>query len=478
MVKNSWDEAGEQIRKLVQDAVDNQNYSQLGSTIANVVNDTVNGLQSSLKENLSGASRAGQSASAGGAQQAAQGSAQKTAPGDAQRAASGGAQRTASGSAQQAAAGDAQRASYDYTNRAAAEQIRRNIQEKHRQQAQQQGKPAAQQKQSAVQAQRRQPATKVKRSVPGEFTARAMKWFGYGMSGIFGLALAILAVVMITTGAPLILPIAILAVMFGLNYSIGSRGSERVGLTQRFRRYSDLIGDRTSCRIEELAAGTGKSAKFVRKDLQRMVEQGLFREGYLDSAKEVFMTNYAVYQQYLSTQAGSETAKQRQKEDTAREKRDEQGLTPECRELIEEGKQYIRHVHECNDRIDDPEMSAKLDRLELVITRIFREVGRNPAIAGDLKKMMSYYLPTTQKLLDAYCEMSAQPIRGQNIEKTQKEIENALDTINTAFENLLDSFFEDKAWDISSDITVLNTMLAQEGLTGKDFERKQGGNEK
>ena len=74
--------------------------------------------------------------------------------------------------------------------------------------------------------------------------------------------------------------------------------------------------------------------------------------------------------------------------------------------------------------------------------------------------------------MDAYCEMDDQPIAGQNIESTKKEIEATLDTLNTAFENFLDSFFEEKAWDISSDITVLQTMLAQEGLTGKDFEQK------
>ena len=68
--------------------------------------------------------------------------------------------------------------------------------------------------------------------------------------------------------------------------------------------------------------------------------------------------------------------------------------------------------------------------------------------------------------------MDDQPIAGQNIESTKKEIEATLDTLNTAFENFLDSFFEEKAWDISSDITVLQTMLAQEGLTGKDFEQK------
>ena len=62
-------------------------------------------------------------------------------------------------------------------------------------------------------------------------------------------------------------------------------------------------------------------------------------------------------------------------------------------------------------------------------------------------------------------------MQGPNIQKSKKEIEDTLDTINQAFEKLLDSFFKDTAWDISSDISVLQTMLAQEGLTKGAFER-------
>ena len=52
---------------------------------------------------------------------------------------------------------------------------------------------------------------------------------------------------------------------------------------------------------------------------------------------------------------------------------------------------------------------------------------------------------------------------------SKKEIEDTLDTLNQAFEKLLDSLFRDRAWDVSSDISVLETMLAQEGLTENDF---------
>ena len=61
----------------------------------------------------------------------------------------------------------------------------------------------------------------------------------------------------------------------------------------------------------------------------------------------------------------------------------------------------------------------------------------------------------------------------RNIRSAKQQIEATLDTINVAFENLLDKLFTDEVLDVSSDITVLETMLKQEGLTGSEFEPKQ-----
>ena len=83
----------------------------------------------------------------------------------------------------------------------------------------------------------------------------------------------------------------------------------------------------------------------------------------------------------------------------------------------------------------------------------------------DLKKLMDYYLPMTVKLLNAYAEMDAMTVQGENILASKREIEATLDTLNRAYEKLLDELFEDMALDVSSDISVLNTLLAQEGLT-------------
>ena len=110
--------------------------------------------------------------------------------------------------------------------------------------------------------------------------------------------------------------------------------------------------------------------------------------------------------------------------------------------------------------------------MEIIIQKIFDRVGADPASLEDIDKMMEYYLPTTVKLLEAYQSLNMQPVQGENIRSSKIEIENTLDTLNRAFEKLLDSLFEDVAWDVSTDISVLYTMLAQEGLTENDFSKK------
>ena len=66
--------------------------------------------------------------------------------------------------------------------------------------------------------------------------------------------------------------------------------------------------------------------------------------------------------------------------------------------------------------------------------------------------------------------MEEQGIKGDNITSTMVEIERITHTIALAFEKQLDALFQDEALDISTDITVLEGMLGQEGLTGNDFE--------
>ena len=198
-----------------------------------------------------------------------------------------------------------------------------------------------------------------------------------------------------------------------------------------------------------------------------MIEKRMFLEGHLDENNICLMASNDAYEQYMETRKNME----RMKEQAAREPKRQ--LSEEARKTIEAGNRYIEEIRRSNDAIPGIEISNKMYHLENVIRRIFQRVEEHPELIDDLHKFMDYYLPTTMKLLNAYEELDKQELTGEHVQSAKTEIENTLDTINDAFENLLDSFYKETAWDVSSDISVLKTMLAQEGLTGKkDFKEK------
>ena len=104
--------------------------------------------------------------------------------------------------------------------------------------------------------------------------------------------------------------------------------------------------------------------------------------------------------------------------------------------------------------------------------KIFVVLSQKPDELPNLRKFMNYYMPTTDKLVQTYRELDAQPVEGENISKAKREIEETLDTINNAYEKLLDNFYAEAAMDVSSDISVLQNLMAQEGLVGQPFEQK------
>lgn len=138
--------------------------------------------------------------------------------------------------------------------------------------------------------------------------------------------------------------------------------------------------------------------------------------------------------------------------------------------VIAEGRGWVRKIREANDALPGQEISEKLLQLETVTGKIFACVERHPEKLPEIRRFMNYYLPTTVKLVISYREFENQPVQGENIRNTKQEILDILDTVNNAFASLLDSLFQNDAIDISADISVLKTMLAQEGLTNQEFE--------
>ena len=168
-------------------------------------------------------------------------------------------------------------------------------------------------------------------------------------------------------------------------------------------------------------------------------------------------------------------AEQREKEKQETEKAAAAGTSysPEVSAILAEGNRALSAMGRLYMSIKDPEVRGKINEIMRITDKIAQDTISDPSDIPQIKKFMNYYLPTTIKLLNAYDRMSAQGIEGENLDKSMKSINDMLDTAIEAYKKRLDSLFANQALDIETDIQVMNTMLAREGLSGgKDFEVK------
>ena len=277
-------------------------------------------------------------------------------------------------------------------------------------------------------------------------------------------------------------------------------GMIRLGIGQRRRlklaeRYAKLCGSKLYGEIEQLAASTGRKARRVIKDLQKMMEIGMFPEGHLDEKKTCFMLNDNIYKQYLEAENSrkireSENQKLQGLQNTPNADAAEKDIghaseysnqEAELNAMIAEGMECINKLRTLNNQIPGEVISAKLSRLESLLKDLFDSVREHPEQMHRMHKLMDYYLPTTLKLVEAYEEFDRVSVPGDDIIAAKAEIENTLDTINQAFTELLNSLFQDAVLDATTDAQVLKTMLAREGLMNEmDIHNKQninGGNQ-
>lgn len=321
------------------------------------------------------------------------------------------------------------------------------------------------------------------RKVPGRIAGPVLKGIGYTFATFTGIGTLVCGILSATIGADgLILATEIVGSVFLANLFVAGSGKRISNRVKRFRQYISYIGERKFCQIESLAAHTGFSKKFLVKDLRRMMQLGMFPQAHMDDKGTCLILDNETYQQYLITTSEFERKKREEAEAQKQEKKDNSGKvkddSPEAAELrktISEGKAYIRQINEANEAIPAIDISEKLSRLEQITSKIFSFVEQHPEQRSELRKFMEYYLPITLKLVNAYKELDAQPVQGENITTSKKEIVKTLDTINYAFENLLDSLYQSTAMEVSSDISVLEALFAQDGLTKKDFDLNQGG---
>ena len=283
------------------------------------------------------------------------------------------------------------------------------------------------------------------------------------LGGMFTLASAVTGIVMLCTN--LMTGAVICGTLTAGSGLLLTGGIASLSTVSRFRTYRRMLGQKTQCALDRLARAVGKDVAFVRKDVRKMIGKGYFPEGHLDHEQNHLIISDETYRQFEQARLQLEAARRQQLEEAA--------SVPDARirEVLDKGSEFIAQIRKCNDDIPGQAVSEKIDRIELLVRRIFDRARSNPEIIPDLKKLMDYYLPMTVKLLTAYADMDAQPVQGENIQSAKREIEATLDTLDQAFRKLLDELYQETAMDISSDISVLTAMLAREGLAEDELTK-------
>lgn len=209
----------------------------------------------------------------------------------------------------------------------------------------------------------------------------------------------------------------------------------------RYRRYLTLIGNRRALSIDALAKALPVPFGRACGDLQDMLERGhLPPEGYIDLQNRRLVLSPAL-------------------EDEPPAPRTAPAPPPKRDDAV------LVEIRAINDEIDDPVMSAKIDRIGEITARILDYQRRNPAATNELQSFLDYYLPTTLKLLRSYERMEEQGVEGENIRAAKARIEDAMDMVVEGFETRLDKLFQADAIDVTSDIQVLEQMLQKDGLS-------------
>ena len=237
----------------------------------------------------------------------------------------------------------------------------------------------------------------------------------------------------------------------GASLLLGSGAMKR--RQRRFATYLRTAGKKPAVPLDYLARATDVSRRRVEKDVDLMLEKGLWGDkAYVDMGSGMLFRSQAAATAYFD--------KTRQFQQTP-----EPAVPPQASEGY---AGTLRQIRELNDRIADEALSAKIDRIEQVSGRIFKAIEDTPAKKNAAGTFLNYYLPTTLKLLENYASFEEAGVSGENLSQAKAKIEKTMDSIVAGFEHQLDELYRTDAMDIDSDIRVMETMLRRDTASVAD----------
>jgi len=137
-------------------------------------------------------------------------------------------------------------------------------------------------------------------------------------------------------------------------------------------------------------------------------------------------------------------------------------LDKRCMEIIDLGQSYISELEKFD--ITDKTLSGNVNEIIGISRQMLDYCLRNPRVALDLRSFIDYYFPTTIKFLKAYTDMGSQSVQSENTVGIMDKVHSIMGAIVPAFRKQLDSMYAHKRLDIKTDIEVLKSLMASEGL--------------
>ena len=256
----------------------------------------------------------------------------------------------------------------------------------------------------------------------------------------------------------------IFLVIFFISLYMKNEGSYIRNRLKRYYRYLGIFKDQTSYSLKDLSKLTDKSQRYLYKDLRKMIQVGMFPEGAFDEDRTFIMLTRKRYREYLDQRQESKNTAFVSTADFPESKGDSQYKT---------GYEMAHEMEVLKNEIQSPEVQKRIHRTHVIAITILDYAQKKAINPHELRRFINYYLPETLQLIKVYRNLEKNQINGENIERGKDEIYNTLETINQALEKLFDNLFTGEVMNITSNISVLNTVITQDGLNEPSSNTEQ-----
>ena len=224
----------------------------------------------------------------------------------------------------------------------------------------------------------------------------------------------------------------------------------------QFADYADSVDYHKGLPVSMLADLTHQKPKKVHKRLQKYIHKG-WLNAWLDDETE---TLYLTAEDYRAAKEKAAAA--------AAQPQPENEETGDAPLNLDTARRFAAVLEKEQQLMQDAQAREELAAMHKTTTAICDWLEAHPESQPKTRRFAEYYIPTTLKLLHTYNDVQGQ--QGENAETIRRDIAGILHTLNQAYENLYNNLLSDVAMDISSEIAALQGMLANDGLTGREFE--------